>query len=131
MLGVLSGRPSVGESVHPDKEAKIIVEEETPSRHLEGVEEEDSGSIKVPSQQDQDIFIEEEVADTKRQQQHCVGQEEIHVGDNSDVVYINRGVEGTQLHSDIDMERFLKDLTVSWSNLTIRMWDMSIYLKKR
>ena len=40
-------------------------------------------------------------------------KKKIHVGNNSDVVCINRGVKGTQLHSDIDMERFLKDLTVS------------------
>ena len=110
----LSGRPSVGESVHPDEEAKIIVEEETLSRHLEGVEQENSNSMEVPTQQEQNVSIkEEEEADAERQQEYCVGQEEIHVGDNSDVVCINRGVKGTQLHSDIDMERFLKDLTVS------------------
>ena len=35
-------RSSVEESVHPDKEARSIVEEETPSHHLEGVEQEES-----------------------------------------------------------------------------------------
>ena len=70
--------------------------------------------MEVPLQQEQNVSIKEEVADTVRQQEHSVGQEEIHVGDNSDVVCINRGIKGTQLHSDIDMERFLKDLTVSF-----------------
>ena len=105
-------RISVEESVHPDEEARSIVEEETPSRHLEGVDQEDSASIcmEVPSQREQSISIEEEEADTEHQQEQCIGQEEIHIGDSSDDVDIN---EGTQLHDDIDMEKVLKDWTIS------------------
>ena len=73
-------RSSVEESVHSDEEAGNIAKEETPSRHLEGVEQEESASMEVHSQQEQNISIKEE-ADTEHQQEYCVSQEEIHVGD--------------------------------------------------